>query len=387
MLNSNCYQIFHAICFLATLTLIGNCVYQYFLDKDMSQVEYQKYHEGQDSIYPSISICFNRDSLFLEEKIKDNVGVNVTSFDYLWFLSGYDTESSSSPFWNLEYDGVTVNLTDHLMEMEMKYGNKRTTWHVLGGELTWKQTLTYNHGRYMELNATDDNIEMIPSPKMYISHRSPFKKCYAIDIPFVQDKPMLRFNIKINGSIFKDGIMPTKKQFSTHFHLPNQQLKSLSTQSSWNSKYNASSNYVLKIRFGYVEILRRRNKQNFPCHMENDDKQRIERAIESIGCKPIYVKSQINRPVCRKEEQINDYFMEMERENTIPPCKSIQSLFDWYEENDVSDSIWNLDLEQESSLLELKLYALQDYYKEIIYQRSYGIEALIGNTGGYIGRF
>ena len=117
--------------------------------------------------------------------------------------------------------------------------------------------------------------------------------------------------------------------------------------------------------------------------MENDDKQRIERAIESIGCKPVYVKSQINRPVCRQLEQISDYLMEMQRENTIPPCKSIQSLFDWYEDYNLSDLTWR----QENSSLELNLYALQDYYKEIIYQRSYGIEALIGNTGGYIGRF
>ena len=49
--------LFHAVCFGVALILVGRCVRIYYVDEDVSQVEYHDFHDSKDHIYPSISMC------------------------------------------------------------------------------------------------------------------------------------------------------------------------------------------------------------------------------------------------------------------------------------------------------------------------------------------
>ena len=42
---------------VAAVGLIGKCIHSYYLDKDVSQVEYRNFHETEEYIYPSITLC------------------------------------------------------------------------------------------------------------------------------------------------------------------------------------------------------------------------------------------------------------------------------------------------------------------------------------------
>ena len=57
ILNISSTALFHAICFLAAIILVGRCIYLYYKDGDVSQVEYHNFHDSKDHIYPSVSIC------------------------------------------------------------------------------------------------------------------------------------------------------------------------------------------------------------------------------------------------------------------------------------------------------------------------------------------
>ena len=67
------------------------------------------------------------------------------------------------------------------------------------------------------------------------------------------------------------------------------------------------------------------------------------------------------------------------------PCESIRSISLLQAEEDQSD--WIESPEQYKGRLVLEIYFQDTFYKEIIYVKAYTIESLIGNTGGYIGRY
>ena len=87
-----------------------------------------------------------------------------------------------------------------------------------------------------------------------------------------------------------------------------------------------------------------------------------------------------------------------------PPCESVQGLYEWHGEGDTKDirkfcnenSCGNCGKahcgrkpnkgEKEHSNLIIHIMFTNEFYKEIVYSKKYTFEALIGNTGGYVGK-
>ena len=93
------YQFYHLICTLATVFFLLYCLYQYSLNKDVSQVTYKEFHETEDNIYPSLTVCFA--NIYLDKRL-ERYGVN-SSYDYSRYLVG--------DYWNdqmneVDYDNV-----------------------------------------------------------------------------------------------------------------------------------------------------------------------------------------------------------------------------------------------------------------------------------------
>ena len=53
-------NLFRAICIIGAILLIGYCIREYALDQDVTHIEYKKFHEQPDDLYPSITLCFYR---------------------------------------------------------------------------------------------------------------------------------------------------------------------------------------------------------------------------------------------------------------------------------------------------------------------------------------
>ena len=78
------YNFFYLVCTSATLFFILFCLYQFSLNKDLSQITYQEFQQNDENIYPSLTLCFA--NIFYEENFK-SYGLN-TSDDYSWYLTG-----------------------------------------------------------------------------------------------------------------------------------------------------------------------------------------------------------------------------------------------------------------------------------------------------------
>ena len=256
------YRIFNVICLIIALVLVIRCIYIYQLDENTSQVEYKTFHAKKGYIYPSFSICF--EDPIIKRKVRKHVG---DASGYKDFLEG---TVSIEQFMNIDYDDVTINISEHLMGFRVDLqDNKFLYWNQLNynnfdlEEVSQK----YVTGNYIVSEKLTKEMKSTTNPpKMYVSSRSPSEKCFAIDMPFIPQEPIVTLRLKLNQAIFhRDGgrVKPDKKQFYVVFHYPEQRiLNSFTAQSTWISSMNKSDNYIRSIYVGYVEILKRRNKAN-----------------------------------------------------------------------------------------------------------------------------
>ena len=385
MINVTLYRIFDVICLLVTLALVIRCIYNYQLDEDTSQVEYKTFHAKKGYIYPSFSICFRQPIIY--SKVKQQVGNELGKRNrYQEFLEGNVWEKD---FLRINYDNVTTNLAEHLMVVKVELQNSTF--------LYWKKLNDYSNnnfevrrkdakGNYTDMEElTKDMKSTTNPPKMYVSSRSPLEKCFAVDMPFIPHEPIVKLKLKFNQAIFhnsRERIKPDKKQFYVVFHYPEQRiLNSFTAQSTWISSFNKSDNYVRSIYVGYVEVLKRRNKANYPCHASRSDKHAIERAVKEIGCRPRYIKLESHEKVCTSAENTTAFENELHKKESChqktPACESIKSMYDWYKEMDRPN--------RGRRKVSLSFYFVDDYFKVITYLKAYSTESLIGNIGGYIG--
>ena len=100
---------FHGLCATITIALTIYCVYQYTLDKDVSNIEFRKYNSAKDRIYPSITLCLP--NALLEDKLTAyGVGINTTS--YHRFLTGKLWDERMV---NIDFDDVSLNIEKYLI--------------------------------------------------------------------------------------------------------------------------------------------------------------------------------------------------------------------------------------------------------------------------------
>ena len=76
---------FYFVCVALPLIAIIRLANEYSLNKDLCQVKFKQFFEGEDDIVPDISMCFTNP--FIDDHvIKNKFGVNSST--YLKFLKG-----------------------------------------------------------------------------------------------------------------------------------------------------------------------------------------------------------------------------------------------------------------------------------------------------------
>ena len=136
--------------FLCLSTTIGLSVYsimRYLANEDLTLVQVSKYYSSEDSIYPSHTICIINP--FLDDRFDIFNDDWINKFTYVKFLSG---EFWDDGMLDINYDNVTVSLVDNLLESSY---------------------ITMNNELYLW------------DPVYYTSFRSPTRKCFTIEAPFI----------------------------------------------------------------------------------------------------------------------------------------------------------------------------------------------------------
>ena len=270
---------FQNFCIFLTIYITCWCFHKYMQDKDVSHVNYRRFHDDINSLYPSLTLCFNNP--FLEDRLKETgEGVNITT--YVHFLEGNLWDKRMV---NIDYDNVTVDLKDYLEFSEIDLRN----------------TSKFRDNKY------------------YVSMRSPRMKCFSFDVPFVRDTGVEFFIVKIKNSIFPFGFRPahhdfypSRGRFSGGFEVrlsyPHQVFRSdFANKWRWNElDKNGSIEKMKKMWVGmsfdvkHIETLKRRSKSSLPCNedWQNDDQQILGKLFEAAKCKPPFLSKMSDMSLC-----------------------------------------------------------------------------------------
>ena len=360
--------IYTCFCIISVIVLIIWCIYVFSLNEDVARITIKKFNTDANSVYPSVSFVFL--SPFVENKFK-KYGSEVNSTAYKLFLQG---QLWTKELANVDYEEVSIHMKDYFSGYDIEYeDNTRVSFNAsIPKDSGWRPP--YSNGN------------------------SSIVKGFSVDIPYVKDLNPMKVNIKIRAAIFQNETRPSKvtggnnlNGFGVFFHYP---MQASSTKqffkSNWpNRNTNGSKSYVMKFEVKDVEIIKNRDKWTDRClpGVPNIDLMRSESYFDRLECKPPYWNS-ISKPnltACSSKEKmkkLHDDFLKIRfsnNKNLYVPCNNLEKLhFDYFEfdapeENDphITISIVFVDLK----------------FREIVSIRSFDLQSLFGNIGGYVGIF
>ena len=320
--------LFHFLCFLIAFGLAFRCLLKFLENDNLSSVNYKKFHKNEYHIYPSMSWCIINP--FLGQKLKTyGHDVNITS--YSDFLRGL--------YWDermlaINFDSVTPSLADNLLGIWMGFHDKTV--------------YTYDH-------ASNISYPKEWFPYFYISFRSAIRKCFTFDIPFMKNKQIHGFGLRVKNSFFPRGVRPTaldKDKFSVYFHYPGQRFTSIYTiKYDWEPKSNKSRSYYMRFELKDVEVNRHRIRPQEPCieDWKKYDEMIMDGIMLKAGCRPPHWDTAHNLSMCSKSEQMAHF--DDQPSSTIleafgPPCTAIENLhYRYYEQENFMEGNFLLHLQ------------------------------------------
>ena len=351
-----CYQIALIALTISSL-IIGIRIY--FKNRDVANIDFRKFNKDPDSRYPTFTMCFGSPLRGNSFQKLNNPSINSTT--YIEFLKGN--------LWNdvmatIQYDDVSIDIENHINSISVF-------------EEKWEG-------------------------KAYVSFRSAIMKCFSVNIPSPETYPLENTNVKylrinLNASIFRNGIRPkgnigylNEDSFGVQLHYPGQRMKATMQNWRWQRSCNPP---LMEFKLYAMSVLQRRNKPNEPCNEQSYqfDQTMLDNLIHKIGCKPLYVESKIEAPICWSAGQMKDWYRPFRsyaliRDETIKavrPCRLIKTIGYTYKEESCDEN----KISGNQSITIMVRFRDMKSFKETLHVRAYNIDSLIGNVGGYFGLY
>ena len=368
---------YHSVCILATVVLVSWSFHLYFLNDDVSRVDYKVFHDEEDQIYPSISLCFG--NVFLEEKLKA-YGVNQSL--YVKFLKG---EFFSQLMLNVSYKDVTINPHEYLLGIGIE-------------QLLDNGDVNPNHDYWYDHTNQDQLTSWKPHWKPHAvdhfnHHRGVVYKCMMVDVPYIPNQHLSFIAVVMKKSIFPNGTRPVNPTsagfFLVEMSYPNQRVRYSTGKCNWNV-LSMNHSYGTKFIITGMEVLKRRNKKKEPCHEDwkEDDKMVRDTMIEKVNCTPPYWKEgdAPQKPMCTSVEEMKQLY-QMSWKRYIPPCQQISKVS--FVDTDYPSTYYtgrvNGALSNLNDYFYVALQFTKTTFKQIKLIKALDEQSLFGNIGGYVG--
>ena len=356
---------FSSICVFATIACTCYCFYQYVLDEDVSRIQFIQFHDDQRSLYPSFSFCINHSWTLLETELNR---YNVTKLEYLEFLKGEATSEISA---KIDYKQVKNNIKEFLILIAAKTNN-------------------FQYRLYNPLINGNWNPVHNETRKGYLSM---IYDCLSFDVPYEKEDTIREFSVLLNTSVFPDRNRAKGKwDFCIQYHYPHQILRSTLKKCNWLPFDKEHENHMSLYRIQKIEILRERNKRSKKCieTWNNDDEYILSRISKEIGCTPIYWALNSSLPTCTDLEILKNLSMKFPRYYSTypePPCQRVSHISGEHEEYNILNDMVMSAAPNISGAYEIQMRFEEESYMLMEQTRSYDIQSLVGNSGGYLGLF
>ena len=376
-------QTYQGLCILVAFSLTSWCVYEYHLDKDVSNITLRKFHDTIDDIYPSITLC-HKDPfeyyLKSTEANNDKRGKDDILLRYSSFILGYDYTLNNTydlqELRNIDYDNISVRLEDVIKQVYLTYPVSQDTFLQSTFDASGNVLVMNSNKSEKPKDMKWDDFTSFKHIDTYVSVRHVNFKCFTLDIPFIKGKTVRKV-----GIIFQkrsDGIDLGLYRFILTY--PNQTIQVSRGNQIELDKYLRvkPTCFKFEIFVGTMEVFRRRNKRKERCNeaWKYHDEMQLNDIINEVGCNPEHWYHESEFPNCSTLEEyrkINQKYFE--KDNFMPPCRSIESISKITKGTDLG---WRCD----KKYLEIIIYLDQErFYKEISLIAAYNFQSLIGNAG------
>ena len=328
----NIFKTFFIVgCGIGALVFVIKLIYEYSLNKDSSSLEFRAFHSNTDSVYPSISLCFDLTDIIRNTTEHDETFVEK----YREFLSGCERTDGvcnwDASFAKLDYDNITLNLVDYVIGEITEFEDKSQHTYVYR---KFPKKGTQVEKKYKEY------FGYLGGDRVYTSRRTWEQKCLTLDIPFKKNTKVRYHSILLNNSIFENKRRPKKYDFDVSFHYPHQITRQTSKKYSWTNvssllnktcgdegecySYHGSS-YTMEFGIDLVTVLERRNTGKHPCikTSKDDDVALKTKISQEIKCQPSHWKLSSNLTTCENKTQLRTA-MDRETNPLLPACKAME---------------------------------------------------------------
>ena len=345
---------FKVTCLLATTIAIGYWCYKFSLDEDICLIDYKTYYDEIEDGFPVMSLCFP-----LNKELANYSEYNINAS----MIKLFSKQKTMDP--KIEKDIFNImklNLNDYIESIWVRWINGTTNYFTSDGTNGWKVPHNSYNGFF----------------------KKNFVQCHSIEIMNRNIKVLKLF---VRNDIFKNKTRPYKFKFSVYFHAPNQILRSLGTVKNVWTKRNRQHNYVMHFQITNTEILKRRNKRRQPCVGQkiSYDNEIIAQHYHKIGCVPSFSNLTEKLPYCIHEKNKKLANLDISSEKVYqyhPPCRSMEKIDYTYEEIEASSIQKHCN-----NCFAVSYSVFHHTFKEITQIRALNIQALIGNSGAYLGLF
>ena len=354
-------NVFKALCVLAAFFMVLFWVLKFHENEDVSAINFTSYDIHRNITYPEMSMCITEP--FIYQNLLWNWEGNDTAKQYVWYLAGTIEDTSRKTYEQISFFNVTLNIFDYVESVRVYKRNVAFLDPLLCTTLEncpyieFKNNFNgFFNGMVMRCFGFDVNLKVVGNVK-------------ALEVSFKQELPDILHTISRSG-------------FSVNylaFNYPGQVLKNTENyQPVWKNPGEILE--YLNVKISAVEILRRRNKNNDPCHddwMHFDDMV-LKKHHHTIGCVPPYHQS--NKSVCttKTEMAASRYEINEIGNRYYPaPCEGMSNIV--FTADEVPYNITDN---------RPRVYFTYPEKIKIIQQiKSVDVHSLIGNIGGYIGLF
>ena len=348
---------FKLICGIVVLAMLSYWLVKYFKDEDLCLVDYKSTKELNEESLPAFAVCMS--NTLLEERLKQTVpSINKTT--YFEYIKGNSNSEDFKEFISIEYEDVNINLRDHINSIEIGWRN----------------------GTTKEFSLKDQNIihvNNVFSGELYDG----FYTCIGMEVNDRFKKMLTYFSVYYKRDEIIDSLMVQKGNVFLMVYYPNQFLLTPLNIYTFSLSSNRTENNFLYCNIDGIELLKRRNKFTESCNssFSDFDSMVLKRHLESNMCRPHYITSHKNYPICQGTKMKSAKYKMYEKRNNddyLRPCGTMSKIDYSYSSEPL---IWK----------DNTFFAMGVIYPEkmkiITQTQSVNLHSLVGNIGGYIGLF
>ena len=384
--------VFKFVCF----SLAGYFVYvqfdTYFNNKNVSNVEYQRFKDSNDDVYPTFSICAVGRWIFVDKRMPKH-----SMDEYTRILRGENVVKPQADYDEIQFDHVVRNVNDFITEfLTLTNKNERVI------RAAFSKYGMKNSNSTLEISHYDTNRVCVTKNDFPKSSLVTEDRIEIVGIAGLIKRQLWSGVIDLDFYVHQKGQLLRRLRHPT-FHLNGQRIRSLADKSE-DKKKPKNVDYKVMMNIISVDVIRKRPDYVIPCdpNLRSEDNKMRQSIMMRVGCIPPFMSPFVNGSMPPREFNLSSRCSPAQYSEIHKLYLDFTQTQDWYTRSctemnsivTVTDSVAEIEDRRMSLLrgtgvltLIFKLDYLSETYRETVSMKAFDLASLWSQIGGFVGIF